>query len=66
MTAKLLPSTLEDILSILISYVPAGTQPERVQLSYLQLLYETTLALSQSNEASANKLLSPVVSILIE
>jgi hypothetical protein len=66
MTGKLLPSTLEDLLSILIGSVPAGTQPERVQLSFLQLLYEATLALSQSNEVSANKILSPIVSILIE
>jgi hypothetical protein len=66
MTGRLLPSTLEDMLLILIGAVPSGTQPERVQLSFLQLLYEATLALSKSNEQSSNKILSPIVSILIE
>jgi hypothetical protein len=49
MTGKLLPSTLEDMILVLINSVPAGTQPERVQLSYLQLLYESILALANSN-----------------
>jgi hypothetical protein len=65
MTPKLLPSTLEDLLLILIGSVPAGTQPERVQLSFLQLLYEATLALTQSNEHAANKIFSPIISILV-
>lgn len=46
--------------------MPGGSQPERVQLSFLQLLYEATHALSQSNQQVANKILSPVVSTLIE
>lgn len=66
MLPKLLPSTGEDLLLTLIGAVPAGTQPERVQLSYLQLLYEAVLALSQANERAANRLLSPVVSTLLE
>jgi hypothetical protein len=66
MTNKLLPSTLEDLILMLVTAVPAGTQPERVQLSFLQLLYEATVSLTQSNEAAANKILSPVVSLLIE
>lgn len=65
MLPKLLPSTGEDLLLTLIGAVPAGTQPERVQLSYLQLLYEAILALSQANEKAANRLLSPVVSTLL-
>lgn len=45
MSSKLLASTLEDMILILINSVPAGTMPEKVQLSYLQLLYEFTIAL---------------------
>jgi hypothetical protein len=66
MTTKLLPSTLEDMILVLINSVPAGTLPERVQLSYLQLLYESILALSNSSEVSSNRLLSPVISVILE
>lgn len=66
MTGKLLPSTLEDMILVLINSVPAGTQPERVLLSYLQLIYESILALANSNELASNRLLSPVISVILE
>lgn len=66
MTPRLLPSTLEDLLLALVPAMPPANQSERVQLSYLQLLYEALVALGQSDEAAGNKLLSPVVSVLVE
>lgn len=49
MASKLLASTLEDMILILINSIPAGTMSEKVQLSYLQLLYEATIALVHIN-----------------
>lgn len=66
MSSKLLASTLEDLILILVNSIPAGTMPEKVQLSYLQLLYESTIALVHMSEESCNKVLSPVISVLIE
>ena len=66
MTSKLLASTLEDMILILINEIPAGTMHEKVQLSYLQLVYECTIALVHINEVSCNKVLSPVISVFIE
>jgi hypothetical protein len=54
------------MILILLSSVPAGTMPEKVQLSFLQLLYEATIALVNISEESCNKILSPVISVLIE
>lgn len=50
MTSKLLASTLQDMILILINSIPAGTMPEKVQLSYLQLLYECIIALVNISE----------------
>lgn len=66
MTSKLLASTLEDMILILINSIPAGTMPEKVQLSYLQLLYESIIALVHIDEHSCNRVLSPVISVLLE
>lgn len=66
MISKLLASTLEDMILILINSTPAGTMPERVQLSYLQLLYESTMTLVNMSEECCNKILSPVISVLME
>ena len=49
MTGKLLGSTLEDMILVLINVVPGGTMSEKVQLSYLQLLYEATISLVHIN-----------------
>jgi hypothetical protein len=50
MSPKLLASTLEDMVIVLINLVPGGAMSDKVQLSYLQLLYETTVALVHINE----------------
>ena len=39
MSSKLLASTLEDMILVLVNAIPTGTMPEKVQLSYLQLIY---------------------------
>ena len=49
MITKLLGSTLEDMILVLINNVPAGSMSEKVQLSYLQLLYESVIALVHIN-----------------
>lgn len=46
MVPKLGASTLEDILLVLVNAVPANTQPEKVQLSYVQLLKDLVKGLS--------------------
>lgn len=66
MTSKLLGSTLEDMILVLINLVPGGTMSEKVQLSYLQLLYESIFALVHINEDACNRVLSPVISVLME
>ncbi len=66
MTGNLLASTLEDMALVLINNVPAGNLSEKVLLSYLQLLYETTLALTNISEKLANRILSPLFAVLIE
>ena len=66
MASKLLASTLEDMIMILINSIPAGTMHEKVQLSYLQLIYESIIALVHINEQSCCKVLSPTISVFIE
>jgi hypothetical protein len=66
MSAKLLASTLEDMILVLVNAIPAGTMSEKVQISYLQLLYESTISLVHISEEGCNRVLSPVISVLIE
>ena len=66
MTPRLAGATLEDIMLATVNSVPAGTQHEKVTLSYLQLLSDTTKALTEANPAASAKLLSPAVAVMIE
>lgn len=54
------------MILVLINAIPAGTMPEKVQLSYLQLIYESTITLVHINEEACNRVLSPVISVMIE